>query len=57
MRAQLIIEQINGDKEEIYGDNYNEGKTSLMYYIRFGVDEGEYHIPYASIKRWSVHSL
>lgn len=55
MRAHLVIEYINGDKEEIYCDDYSEGKTSLMYYIRFGVDEGEHHIPYSSIKRWSAH--
>jgi len=55
MRAKIIIEYINGDTEEIYCDDYTEGKESLMYYIRFGVNEGEYHIPLSSIKRWSAH--
>lgn len=55
MRAKLIIEYINGDTEEIYCDDYIEGKNSLMYYIRFGVNEGEYHIPLSSIKKWSAH--
>lgn len=55
MRAQLVIEYINGDKEEICCDDYSEGKTSLMYYIRFGVKEGEHYIPYSSIKQWSAH--
>lgn len=55
MRAQLFIEYINGDKEEIYCDDYRKEKTSLVYYIRFGVNEGEYHIPYFKIKRWSAH--
>lgn len=54
MRAELVIEYINGDKEKIYCDDYNEGKLSLMYYIRFGEDEGEHYIPYSSIKRWST---
>ncbi len=51
MRAQLVIEYTNGDKEEIYCDDYSEGKISLKYYG----NEGEYHIPYSSIKRWSAH--
>jgi len=55
MRVKLVIEYINGDKEEIYCDDYSEGKTSLKYYDRFGVNKDEYHIPYASIKRWSAH--
>lgn len=55
MRAEIIIEYINGDTETIYCDDYTEGKTSLMYYIRFGVNEGEYHIPLSSIKKWEVH--
>lgn len=55
MRAEIIIEYINGETEKIYCDDYTEGKTSLTYYIRFGVKEGEHHIPYSSIKQWSVH--
>ena len=55
MRVQLVIEYINGDREEVCCDDYSEGKTSLMYYIRLGVKEGEHHIPYSSIKRWSAH--
>lgn len=55
MRAQLVIEYINGNKEEIYCDDYYEGVASLMYYIRFGVNEGGHYIPYSSIKRWSAH--
>ena len=55
MRAEIIIEYINGDTEKIYCDDYAEGKESLMYYIRFGVNEGEYHIPLSSIKKWTVH--
>lgn len=57
MRVQLVIEYINGEKEEIWCDDYSDGKTSLMYYIRFGEKEGEHHIPYSSIKEWSVHSF
>ena len=55
MRAKIIIEYINGDIEKIYCDDYAEGKTSLMYYIRFGVNEEEYHIPLSSIKKWTAH--
>lgn len=55
MKVQLIIEYINGNKEEIWCDDYTEGVTSLMYYIRFGVKEGEHYIPYSSIKQWSAH--
>ena len=54
MRAEIMIEYINGDTKEIYCDDYTEGKTSLVYYIRFGADEGEYHIPFSSIKKWTV---
>lgn len=55
MRALLVIEYINGEKEEIYCDDYSEGEISLMYYIRFGVNAGEHHIPFSSIKKWSAH--
>ena len=55
MRVQLVIEYINGEKEEIYCDDYAEGKTSLIYYIRSGVDEGEYHILFSHIKKWSAY--
>lgn len=54
MRILLVIEYINGDIEEICCDDWGEGNASLMYYIRFGVKEGEHHIPYSSIKQWSV---
>ena len=55
MRAEIIIEYINGDTEKIYCDDYTEGQTSLVYHIRFGVNEGEHHIPLSSIKKWTVH--
>ena len=46
MKVQLVIEYINGDKEEVCCDDYSEGETSLMYYIRFGVKEANtiFHI-------------
>ena len=55
MRAEVIIEYINGDIETIYCDDYIEGKTSLKYFIQSGVKEGECHIPLSSIKKWTVY--
>jgi hypothetical protein len=54
MRAEIIIEYINGDTETVYCDDYSESKTSLIYYIRSGMNGEEHHIPFSSVKKWTV---
>ena len=50
----LTIEFIDGTTKEICCDDCREDGASLMYYIRFGNKEGEYHVPYSQIKSWRV---
>lgn len=52
---KIVIEYITGDKEELYVDGFREGKDCLKYWIRFGVNSGEYYIPYSSVKRWKIY--
>ena len=54
MKMQIEIEYKDGTKETHYVDAVEEKDNSLMYWIRFGVNEGQYYIPYSSIKRWKV---
>lgn len=55
MKILLAVEYINGDKEEIVCDDYHEEETSIMYRIGFDVNDGEYHIPYSSMKQWFAY--
>lgn len=41
-------------KEQSPCDDCREDGASLMYYIRFGQNAGEHHIPYSQIRRWKV---
>ena len=50
----LTIEFIDETIKEIACDDCREDGASLMYYIRFGQNEGEHHIPYSQIKSWKV---
>ena len=50
----LTIEYMDGRTETVYPDDISEGKHCLSYSIRFGVDSGQYFIPYSQIKRWKI---
>ena len=50
----LTIEYTDGTKEEKCVDDVSEGKQCLRYYIRFGVNAGEYSIPFERIKQWKI---
>ena len=50
----LTIEYISGTTEQLYVDDVYEGKQCLKYSIRFGVNSGEYSVPFGQIKRWKV---
>ncbi len=50
----LVIEYVDGDTERLCVDDVFEGKQCLKYSIRYGINSGEYGVPFDRIKRWKV---
>lgn len=44
----------DGRTEEHYCDCYKKKNGLLTYYVRFGVESGEYNIPYDLINKFIV---
>ena len=51
----LTIEYTDGTKKTLFVDDVTVSKSGyLTYYIRFGVNSGNYFIPFDRIKRWKI---